>query len=63
MQPYHASLIDKWDNRAAAFFASFSFVLATLGTNVRTKISSAPSLYSPGCYLNIPDIGEHHFSG
>ena len=27
-------LIDKWDNRAAAFFASFSFVLATLGTNV-----------------------------
>lgn len=28
-------LIDKWDNRAAAFFASFSFALATLGTNVR----------------------------
>lgn len=27
-------LIDNWDNRAAAFFASFSFFLATLGTNI-----------------------------
>ena len=27
-------LIDKWDNRAAAFFASFSFCLATIGTNI-----------------------------
>ena len=27
-------LIDHWDNRAAAFFASFAFALATLGTNV-----------------------------
>ena len=27
-------LIDKWDNRAAAFFAAFSFCLATIGTNV-----------------------------
>src|SRR5882762_8869621 len=34
MRPYDHRLIDKWDNRAAAFFASVSFVLATLGTNV-----------------------------
>ena len=27
-------LIDNWDNRAAAFFASFAFFLATLGTNI-----------------------------
>ncbi|KII83850.1 hypothetical protein PLICRDRAFT_444085 [Plicaturopsis crispa FD-325 SS-3] len=27
-------LIDQWDNRAAAFFASFAFVLTTLGTNI-----------------------------
>lgn len=27
-------LIDQWDNRAAAFFAAFAFVLTTLGTNV-----------------------------
>lgn len=27
-------LIDNWDNRAAAFFASFAFVLATIGTNI-----------------------------
>ncbi|KLO16652.1 cytosine-purine permease, partial [Schizopora paradoxa] len=27
-------LVDNWDNRAAAFFASFSFFLATLGTNI-----------------------------
>lgn len=27
-------LIDQWDNRAAAFFASASFCLATLGTNI-----------------------------
>ena len=28
------TLINRWDNRAAAFFASFAFLLATLGTNV-----------------------------
>lgn len=27
-------LIDKWDNRAAAFFASFAFALTTIGTNI-----------------------------
>ncbi|KAG9309895.1 cytosine-purine [Chiua virens] len=27
-------LIDKWDNRAAAFFASFAFALTTVGTNI-----------------------------
>ncbi|KAI0787767.1 cytosine-purine permease [Fomes fomentarius] len=35
------SLIDRWDNRAAAFFASFSFVLATLGTNISANSLSA----------------------
>ncbi|TBU26191.1 permease for cytosine/purines, uracil, thiamine, allantoin-domain-containing protein [Dichomitus squalens] len=34
-------LIDHWDNRAAAFFASFSFVIATLGTNVSANSLSA----------------------
>ncbi|KXN81396.1 hypothetical protein AN958_04785 [Leucoagaricus sp. SymC.cos] len=34
-------LIDKWDNRAAAFFASFSFMLATLGTNISANTISA----------------------
>ena len=34
-------LIDHWDNRAAAFFASFSFALATLGTNVSANSLSA----------------------
>ncbi|KAI0070432.1 cytosine-purine permease [Panus rudis PR-1116 ss-1] len=34
-------LIDHWDNRAAAFFASFAFVLATLGTNISANSLSA----------------------
>lgn len=34
-------LIGRWDNRAAAFFASFSFMLATLGTNVSANSLSA----------------------
>ncbi|TBU36772.1 permease for cytosine/purines, uracil, thiamine, allantoin-domain-containing protein [Dichomitus squalens] len=34
-------LIDHWDNRAAAFFAPFSFVLATLGTNISANSLSA----------------------
>ncbi|KAI0649150.1 NCS1 nucleoside transporter family [Trametes meyenii] len=34
-------LIDRWDNRAAAFFASFTFVLATLGTNISANSLSA----------------------
>jgi nucleobase:cation symporter-1, NCS1 family len=37
--PLH--LIDRWDNRAAAFFASFSFVLATLATNISANSLSA----------------------
>ncbi|EGO02871.1 hypothetical protein SERLA73DRAFT_84745 [Serpula lacrymans var. lacrymans S7.3] len=28
------NLINRWDNRAAAFFASFSFLLTTIGTNI-----------------------------
>ncbi|KAF9235804.1 permease for cytosine/purines, uracil, thiamine, allantoin-domain-containing protein [Melanogaster broomeanus] len=27
-------LIDKWDNRPAAFFAAFAFLLTTIGTNI-----------------------------
>jgi len=27
-------LINQWDNRAAAFFASFAFLLTTIGTNI-----------------------------
>lgn len=34
-------LIDQWDNRAAAFFASFSFALATIGTNISANSISA----------------------
>lgn len=34
-------LIDQWDNRAAAFFAAFAFVLATLGTNISANSLSA----------------------
>lgn len=34
-------LINQWDNRAAAFFASFAFVLATLGTNIAANSLSA----------------------
>ncbi|TFK69801.1 NCS1 nucleoside transporter family [Pluteus cervinus] len=34
-------LINRWDNRAAAFFASFSFVLSIIGTNVSANTLSA----------------------
>ena len=34
-------LIDKWDNRPAAFFAAFAFCLATLGTNISANSISA----------------------
>jgi NCS1 family nucleobase:cation symporter-1 len=34
-------LIDHWDNRPAAFFASFAFALGTLGTNVSANSLSA----------------------
>lgn len=34
-------LVDKWDNRAAAFFVSFAFMLATLGTNISANSLSA----------------------
>ncbi|TFK37655.1 cytosine-purine permease [Crucibulum laeve] len=34
-------LIDRWDNRAATFFVSFSFVVATLGTNISANSLSA----------------------
>jgi nucleobase:cation symporter-1, NCS1 family len=35
------TLIDRWDNRAAAFFASFSFLLCTIGTNISANSLSA----------------------
>jgi nucleobase:cation symporter-1, NCS1 family len=35
------SLIDNWDNRAAAFFASFAFALATICTNISANSISA----------------------
>ncbi|KAH0833952.1 putative permease [Lanmaoa asiatica] len=34
-------LIDKWDNRAAAFFTSLSFSLATIGTNISANTFGA----------------------
>lgn len=34
-------LIDKWDNRVAAFFASFGFALSTIGTNISANSLSA----------------------
>lgn len=34
-------LIDRWDNRPAAFFAALSFVLATLGTNISANSTAA----------------------
>ncbi|KIY72705.1 cytosine-purine permease [Cylindrobasidium torrendii FP15055 ss-10] len=35
------NLIDRWDNRAAAFFAALSFFIATIGTNIATNSLSA----------------------
>lgn len=34
-------LIDKWDNRAAAFFTSLSFALATIGSNISANTFGA----------------------
>jgi len=34
-------LIDRWDNRAAAFFAAFSFAVGTIGTNISANSLSA----------------------
>jgi len=34
-------LIDRWDSRAASFFAAFSFTVATLGTNISANSISA----------------------
>ncbi|KAG8890114.1 hypothetical protein FRB98_000842 [Tulasnella sp. 332] len=41
------TLIDKWDNRAAAFFASFCFSLATVATNIgANSISCGSGIFS-----------------
>lgn len=37
--PLH--LIDRWDNRAAAFFASFSFLISIIGANISANSLSA----------------------
>ena len=34
-------LIDQWDNRACAFFASLTFLLSTLSTNILANSLSA----------------------
>ncbi|KAF8072151.1 permease for cytosine/purines, uracil, thiamine, allantoin-domain-containing protein [Lyophyllum atratum] len=34
-------LIDHWDNRAAAFFAAFSFLISTIGVNISANSLSA----------------------
>ncbi|KAH9982021.1 cytosine-purine permease [Russula compacta] len=48
-------LIDHWDNRAAAFFISFTFALASLGTNVSANSLSAGNDMTALCprYINI----------
>ncbi|KAI0027498.1 NCS1 nucleoside transporter family [Vararia minispora EC-137] len=48
-------LIDQWDNRAAAFFASFAFVLTTLGTNISANSLCAGNDMTALCprYINI----------
>jgi len=48
-------LIDKWDNRAASFFAAFSFALATLGTNISANSISAANDFTALApkYINI----------
>ena len=33
--------INQWDNRAAAFFASFAFAVGTIGTNIASNSLSA----------------------
>ena len=48
-------LIDHWDNRAAGFFISFTFALASLGTNVSANSLSAGNDMTVLCprYINI----------
>ncbi|EPQ55779.1 cytosine-purine permease [Gloeophyllum trabeum ATCC 11539] len=49
------TLINQWDNRAAAFFASSTFLLATLGTNISANSLSAGNDIAALCpkWLNI----------
>ncbi|KAH7911800.1 permease for cytosine/purines, uracil, thiamine, allantoin-domain-containing protein [Hygrophoropsis aurantiaca] len=48
-------LIDRWDNRAAAFFASFAFALTTIGTNISANSLGAGNDMTVLCpkYINI----------
>ena len=48
-------LIDRWDNRAAAFFTSLVFALGTLGTNVSANSLSAGNDMTALCprFINI----------
>jgi Permease for cytosine/purines, uracil, thiamine, allantoin len=49
------TLINLWTNRPAAFFASFSFMLATLGANISANSLSAANDLTALCprYINI----------
>ncbi|KAH7320408.1 cytosine-purine permease [Rhizoctonia solani] len=53
------TLIDRWDNRAAAFFASFAFCLATIGTNVSANSISAANDFT--ALLPRASLPERHF--
>lgn len=55
-------LIDQWDNRPAAFFASFAFALATLGTNISANSISAANDFTalaPRVSFFIPSRPRH----
>ncbi|KAB5588678.1 Permease, cytosine/purine, uracil, thiamine, allantoin family protein [Ceratobasidium theobromae] len=53
------TLIDRWDNRAAAFFASFAFCLATIGTNVSANSISAANDFT----ALLPKVKNRSYSG
>ncbi|KAF8556738.1 hypothetical protein OG21DRAFT_1596272 [Imleria badia] len=54
-------LIDKWDNRAVAFFAALSFSLATIGTNISANTFCAgidmTALFPMVTFTNAPFQG------
>ena len=49
------TLINEWDNRAAAFFAAAAFLLSVLGTNISANSLSAANDMMALCpkYINI----------
>ena len=57
-------LIDRWDNRAAAFFASFAFALTTIGTNISANSLGAGNDMTallPKVLYNLR-VGSHWFN-